>query len=376
MKTVKKYSSTFVILFVMFLWGFAGTAIAHDPGLSTTTVTIGQEGLQAEMTFALQDAEAVTRLDEDLDAEVSRDEMVRGETTLVPVMAEALVIYLDGKPLTHTPPVIKIDDKNNVHVRWEFKGKAASEMSFQSTLLAALPKGHRQFLSVKDVAGGVLGEKMLSAQADSFVLSLAGKSNVAQHEGAAGMEEGQPSTFVDFLKLGVEHILTGYDHLLFLLALLVVTRDFWSSFKIVTCFTIAHSITLGLATFNVVQIPGAIVEPLIAATIVYVGLENLIRDEPKGRWLLTFIFGLVHGFGFASVLRELGVASGTTGIAVPLFSFNLGVELGQVTVAALVLPIIWRLRVRPAFARRWVPACSMLVVLAGGYWLLERTVLG
>ena len=327
------------------------------------------------MTFALQDAEAVTRLDEDMDAEVSAEEMLRGETTLVAVMDEALVIYLDGRPAEHTPPVIDIDDKNNVHIRWEFKGKATSEISFHSTLLASLPKGHRQFFSIKDAAGGVVGEKMLNAQADSLVLAMTEGTVTAQPGTAVGSEEGQPNTFWDFFKLGVEHILTGYDHLLFLFALLVVTRDFWSSFQIITCFTIAHSITLGVATFDLVQIPAAIVEPLIAATIVYVGVENLIREEPKGRWLLTSAFGLVHGFGFASVLRDLGVASGKSSIAVPLFSFNLGVEIGQITVAAIVLPFIWKLRAWPFFVKRWVPACSMLVVVAGGYWLLQRTIM-
>jgi hydrogenase/urease accessory protein HupE len=115
------------------------------------------------------------------------------------------------------------------------------------------------------------------------------------------------------------------------------------------------------------------VEPLIAASIVYVGVENLVqRGAPKGRWLLTFTFGLVHGFGFASVLRELGVASGTSGIVVPLVSFNLGVEVGQIAVAALVLPVVWKLKRRPSFIPRYVPACSILIALAGGCWLIER----
>jgi len=122
-------------------------------------------------------------------------------------------------------------------------------------------------------------------------------------------------------------------------------------------------------------LPPSIVEPLIAVSIVYVGLENIFRREVKKRWLLTFGFGLIHGFGFATVLRELGIGSQGVSAVVPIFSFNLGVEIGQITIAALVLPLIWKLQQKPDFALRYAPACSLLVVLAGGWWLIERTLL-
>jgi len=124
----------------------------------------------------------------------------------------------------------------------------------------------------------------------------------------------------------------------------------------------------------VVAIPASVVEPMIAASIIYVGLENVWRREVKRRWMLTFAFGLVHGFGFASALKDLGVGAGVKAVA-PLLSFNLGVEIGQIAVAALVLPLIWKLRRHPRFVIRYVPACSILVALAGGYWLIERTIL-
>jgi hypothetical protein len=128
-----------------------------------------------------------------------------------------------------------------------------------------------------------------------------------------------------------------------------------------------------VATLRLVQIPSRIVEPLIAVSIVFVGVENLLRGEiSKSRRLLTFGFGLIHGFGFASALREAGIASSAGGIVLPLFSFNLGVELGQVMVAAVVLPIIWKLRENPLFVARWAPVCSAAVVLLGSFWLVER----
>lgn len=198
---------------------------------------------------------------------------------------------------------------------------------------------------------------------------------VAPAVSAAPAEAG-PAVFGPFLKLGVEHIWMGYDHLLFLFGLLVVCARFRASVAIISCFTLGHSLTLVLATLDVVSLPGRYAEPLIAASIVYVGVENLLRRgaEPQGRWALTFFFGLIHGFGFAGVLRELGVGSGGSGLALPLFSFNLGVELGQIAIAAVVLPLIWRARKNEKFLRRGVPALSAVVALAGLYWLLQRTV--
>jgi hydrogenase/urease accessory protein HupE len=186
--------------------------------------------------------------------------------------------------------------------------------------------------------------------------------------------ESSAFNFRAFFLLGIAHIWTGYDHLLFLFGLLIVCRRLTSIVAIVTCFTLAHSITLALATLDIVEIPGRVVEPMIAASIMFVGVENLLRRgaEPKGRWAVTFVFGLVHGFGFAGVLRDLGLGANGRSLALPLFAFNLGVEAGQVTIAALVLPVIWRLRKNETFVRRGIPVLSSVVALTGLYWFLER----
>ena len=231
----------------------------------------------------------------------------------------------------------------------------------QLLFLNKLADGHKQVVTIKDATGKNLSEKMLTQQDNVIELNLA---------------DGEKSSmFKDFFVLGVEHILTGYDHLLFLFALLIVTHRFWSAFGIITFFTIAHSITLAIAGMNLFTIPSTIVEPLIAASIVYVGAENLIVKKPKGRKYLTFAFGLIHGFGFAAVLQEMNITSIETGILVPLFSFNLGVETGQLIVTSISLPIIWWLHTKPLIEKYFVPVCSTIVCLAGSYWLIERTLL-
>ncbi len=185
-------------------------------------------------------------------------------------------------------------------------------------------------------------------------------------------------SFGPFFRLGIEHIFTGYDHLLFLLALLLVCTRWRELLAIVTCFTVGHTVTLGLATAGLVNLPPPVAEPLIAFTILFVGVENVLRRGTSGsaRWAPTLLFGLVHGFGFATVLRDLGVGQQGGALARPLFAFNLGVECGQLLFAAIVLPLLWRARRHPAFVRTGVPALSALIALTGFYWLVERLLLG
>lgn len=168
----------------------------------------------------------------------------------------------------------------------------------------------------------------------------------------------------DYLALGIEHIFTGYDHLAFLLGLLIIAAALATSGKetqstpqrllpsvglryvvrIVTAFTLAHSVTLIVSALGWVSLPSRLVESAIAASIAYVALENIVRPAPTHRFLLTFAFGLIHGFGFASVLREIGLPS--QGLLWSLLAFNLGVELGQLLVVTLAFPVLHLLALR------------------------------
>ena len=181
-----------------------------------------------------------------------------------------------------------------------------------------------------------------------------------------------PTSFGQFLTLGIKHIVFGFDHLLFLFALLLVVTKFSEIAKIVTFFTIAHSITLSLVALNIISVPSFLVEPIIAVSIIYVGLENVFKTEQKKRWLIAYVFGLVHGLGFASVLQEIGIGGGISAV-MPLLSFNLGVEIGQFAIILLVLPILWKFQQQTFYKQNFVPICSVLIAIAGLYWLIERT---
>jgi hydrogenase/urease accessory protein HupE len=176
-----------------------------------------------------------------------------------------------------------------------------------------------------------------------------------------------------FFALGLHHILTGYDHLLFLVALLLRGGTVLSLLKIVTAFTAAHSVTLALAVLGIVTLPDRLVEAVIAGSIVWVAVENAVLTRPPSwRWLVGFVFGLVHGFGFSSALGPLALPPGRQAWA--LLAFNLGVEAGQIAVIAVVLPgLVWLGR-RP-WRQRAVQLASLAVACAGLVWLIERVFL-
>ncbi len=342
----------------------AASAFAHDPGLSAIDLRLDGKVLKAHLAFARGDIETLIAIDANRDGQVSDDEMTAVRAQLEALGREAIEIKIDGRRIFPSEITTTADSSNAINFQMVFAGAAGERLQLRSVLISKLAFGHKQFLTLRGSGDEAAGARLLDVKSHLYDLDLA--AFAASHE--------RPQTFRGFLLLGIEHILLGFDHLAFLFALLIAGSTFREAAKVITSFTAAHSITLALAALDVVNLSPSIVEPLIAASIVYVGLENIFRREIKLRWPLTFAFGLVHGFGFASVLRDLGI--GADGAAViPLLSFNLGVEIGQIAIATLVLPLIWKLRQRPGFVIRYVPACSILIALAGGYWLIERTVL-
>lgn len=356
-----------ICLVLVYLIVAVAVAFAHDPGLSAAVLKLDGNRVEARLTYARADIELLVPIDADRDGVVSASEFAQAKSQLESLAAEAIFVSANGQTVSAIPVSfngVELDDSNGVHFNFSFAKPQGEAFTLQSKLIERLPRGHRQYV---ELIGGekLIGSKMLTTELTSYQPSAAALTEAAQ----AG------NSFKEFFVLGLEHIAFGFDHLAFLFALLLAGSKLREAVKIITSFTVAHSITLALATFDVVNLPSWIVEPMIAVSIVYVGLENIFRREVSNRWLLTFGFGLIHGFGFASVLRELGIAEQGSGAVVPLFSFNLGVEFGQIAIAALILPLIWKLREQPKFVTRYVTAFSILIALAGGYWLVERTIL-
>ena len=183
-----------------------------------------------------------------------------------------------------------------------------------------------------------------------------------------------PPTATGFFLLGVEHIATGYDHLLFLLALILCGGRLLELLKIITAFTIAHSLTLGAAALELLTLPSTMVESVIALSIAYVAFENLYpRYAVSRRWAVSFLFGLVHGFGFSSVLKEIGLPKDS--LLLSLLNFNLGVEAGQLVAVVIVVPLLAWLRSTP-FEARVVRLVSLAVLAVGLGLFIERVALG
>jgi len=366
-KRIPRLTPAICLLLVLMILA-AASAFAHDPGLSAAELKLDGNQVAARITFARDEiamiAPTLANVDADRDGQVAQSEFDAVRANIESLAKESFVISVDGKDAAPAAVAVALGEGDAIHFDLRFAAPEASRLVLRSLLIGKLARGHRQFLSLRDADGNVLKQQMLDAANNSFECDLA----------AVSASQTRPQSFWAFLSLGVEHILMGFDHLAFLFALLIAGGTLREAAKVITSFTVAHSITLALATLDAFNIPAGVVEPMIAASIIYVGLENIFRREIKRRWMLTFAFGLIHGFGFASALGELGVGAGAGAVA-PLLSFNLGVEIGQIAIAALVLPLIWKLRQQPRFVIRYVPACSILVALAGGYWLIERTVL-
>jgi hypothetical protein len=193
-----------------------------------------------------------------------------------------------------------------------------------------------------------------------------------EHRYYLGTTDGALAVMKTFIPSGVRHIMIGPDHILFLIGLLLLGGTWLALLRIVTAFTIGHSVTLSLAALNLVTPPATVIEPAIALSIVFVGADNLVRGSGRDlRAWVALVFGLVHGFGFANVLRQFGLPPEALGWS--LFSFNVGVEIGQLAIVLLVASGLAAIRGYSTTLRYRVAfAGSLVVIAAGTYWFVER----
>jgi hydrogenase/urease accessory protein HupE len=251
-----------------------------------------------------------------------------------------------------------IEDRQSVRFHLRYPTAAAPGIISVSALMFPYDTNHQTFVNVYE--------------SDTLTSQLILDRNHTQTEYFAGTRQGTLAVIRKFIPAGIHHILIGPDHLLFLVGLLLLGGSIRRLTMVVTSFTVAHSITLSLAALNIFTPPARIIEPAIALSIVYVGADNLLAQGGRDvRAWIAFAFGFIHGFGFANVLREMELPRRALGWS--LFSFNFGVEIGQLLVVVTVASAFAALRARSEWARRrLVYAGSILVIIAGAFWFIQR----
>ncbi len=344
-------------------------AVAHQINLSSARLNVSSDrSVDLELALKGSDVDRVagTTVFDDRTGLVDARRLAEATTAIAAyVTAHAVVAGADGTPCKADPVTLRPDQDGVVaHVAWSCR-EVRGDLVYRSTVLIAVDPAAKQVVLIG--ARPEPSQALLDASRTELRLTA------------------PPPSLIEivgrYVETGIEHIFLGYDHIAFLIAVVLWARRLWPVIKIVTAFTVAHSITLSLAALQIVVIPSAIVEPAIAASIVFVAVENFFSRDVDRRWRDTFGFGLIHGFGFASALQEVGLPRGS--LVPALAAFNLGVEVGQVAIVSLVVPALVILDggfaiasgARPARAAALVYPLSAGIALVACYWVMARTFL-
>jgi hydrogenase/urease accessory protein HupE len=349
--------SFFLILFVLL---FSRDASAHQAGLSRGEYTVNGADVDAAIVFSNSEiASSIASLDADHDGRLSMAELDAEHDALTKTLIAPLVIRADADACTGVLGDARIESADGFAITAKYScSHAPAHLTIDVGFLERLSFTHRHLAEIKI---GDRVEERVAIPANHVV-----EVDVASAPG----EKVNRSVFAPLFKMGIEHILTGYDHLAFLFGLVLVGGRKRSLLALVTAFTIAHSISLALATLGIFTPSPLVIEPAIALSIAYVGVENFFVKNAEKRWRITFPFGLIHGFGFAGALREIALPHAQVPLA--LFAFNLGVEAGQLGVLAILLPPLHYARKNKWFRETGVKILSGAIVVAGLTWFLFR----
>lgn len=330
---------------------------AHTISLTYADVTVAERQVRWSLKLPVPEMDLLLGLDTNHDGNVDLAEVRQAQQRIREYVLSKLGVSDQGREVPGSMSVAGLwqDPEGHPFIQAEAvfsvpEGKTG-HWTLHCDLLRDVVSTHRTLAKI--TAGG---------QTREFVFE----------QGRNYQVEASPSvfqSFLQFVRMGILHIFTGYDHIAFLLGVVLIGGSFKTIVKVVTSFTIAHSLTLALAAFHIVELPGRLVESGIALSIMYIALENLLFQKFDRRWVITFFFGLVHGFGFASALEEAHLSRQL--LATALFSFNLGVEVGQLCIVAVLLPAllyIGRLRFNIAI----VKTCSAVIFVLGSFWLWQR----
>lgn len=351
----KKWCVLLTILYTSIL-----CASAHDEPTSFVDVRLNSVGMEIGITAS------VTDLAHDL-PEIEPAMLLQSATiaaqqkALTSIIESRLKISTAGKLLPlELREILPIPEKRDLHLTFFHAWSVAPESLRVESLLFPYDPRHRTFINV--YAGDqLLRQDILTAS------SSVSEFRTSSHQSIAGVVG-------KFVKLGIHHIVIGPDHILFVIGLMLLGGSVGRLLKIVTAFTIAHSITLGLATFRIVSPPASIVEPVIALSIVFVGIHAFMGKKGHDpRLWFAFCFGLIHGFGFANVLQDMVLPRQALGWS--LFAFNAGVEIAQGCIVLAVVPLLgWLRRSQAVVAERLVASAALGITAAGGFWFFQRLI--
>lgn len=350
-------------------------ASAHKPSDSYLSISAADSRLSGRWDIALRDLEFAVGLDADGDGAITWGELRRRHADIADYALARLRLTADGRPCDLSPTAHQVDHHSDgAYAVLHFRARCAAgdirAVGIRYTLFFDLDPTHRGLLNL--TAAGRTRAAVLSPERPEQVFRLD--------------EDGWQAPLLAYARDGVWHIWIGIDHVLFLVSLLLpavlvpVLRGwqaaarfapvFWDVFKVVTAFTVAHSITLSLAALAVIELPSRLVESAIALSVVLAALNNLWPVVRRGRWFVAFAFGLIHGFGFASVLADLGLPRHA--LLPALIGFNLGVEAGQVLIVAAFLPLAYGLRHTWLYRRLVFAGGSAVIACVAALWMFER----
>ncbi len=369
-------------------------ADAHAYSASYTTLNLTKAS--SEMTFSLDELSVIELTKGDLNSNgiLDPDEFAGVKEQLIELFQKNLQFTLNNENQTWTKVESFTLDGEGKAVKVSLKVSyppvsGSQAVGFLDNLYSNAAGGSTNYVNLvtinygkKSTSSALSGKyrswSMQITESDYTSLSQDGQPSqpeategTATNESNASEASGSISGWYSFFKLGMEHILTGYDHLLFLFSLLLARQKFKQYASMITAFTIAHSITLTLTVLGIINVPSYIVEPAIALSICYVAIDNIVHKQVSYRWVLTFLFGLIHGMGFADILQEMNIPRNQ--LAVNLISFNIGIETVQVILVAILLPLLVLLH-RWRFSRSVILGGSSIAFILGGIWLVERVI--
>ncbi len=353
----------FLVVGLTATFALAAPAFAHTTGLSSGEYVVSDGSLHAKLTFSRAEIAALLpQSDANRDGHISALELESAKPELDRRVFAAIHVSTTHAPCVATLSSVGFTEQDGLSLSGRFDCRASDgEFAVDlEPLLVALSRGHRH---VARAVGATTHDEVLTRDHARFIMA---PGPAAPQSPAVVKAEGVPKAAWAMFTMGIEHVGTGYDHLAFLLALALVRSRRTDLVFVVTSFTVAHSITLAIGTLGLFTLSPRVVEPAIALSIVYVALENFFVVDASKRWRIAFPFGLVHGFGFARALQQVELPQAHVPAA--LLSFNLGVELGQIS-ALVVFVSLLRLAKIEVRGTRWL---SGVLALAGSVWFVAR----